>query len=197
MKTLALSLCLLLVPCWSLPSNAAEVPLKTVTLDAFMQGMVMGGISVPVVVPSAYEPAVLPKANVGYSYWMKPEDVAASNATGDLPGHNGYMYGKLSPNVGYDAQRDLFIGLEEPASIEKAKRQMADLVIERYRSGPYAIVLMSFATPDRKTVVYSMYVATNISTNVVYIALRPPGNSAEAGEKIWHELKGKLEKVSK
>jgi hypothetical protein len=172
-----------------------EINTKTVTVDVFMQGNVLGGINVPVIVPSEFEPAILPKANLGYSYWMRPEDVTHANASGQLPGQHGYMYGKLSPNVGYDARRDLFVGLEDPEALAKAKAQMPSLAIERYRFGAHPIVLFSFTSEDRKKFAYAMYVATNIDTNVVYIALRPPGNSQEVGEQIWNRLKASLVKV--
>jgi hypothetical protein len=197
MKHLLIALCVLLTACASPPRAKTDVPVKQVTLDAFMQGNVMGGINVPVLIPADFEPAELQKANFGYSYWMKPADVAAANATGDLPGQSGYMYGKISPNVGYDAQRDFFIGLEEPASLAIANTQMKEFKLGRYRYGSYAIALMSFSAGDNKGYVYAMLVATNIDTNVVYIALRPPGDSKEVGEQIWNQLKASLEKTTR
>ena len=172
--------------------NASDIAVKKVTLDEFMQGNVLGNIQVPVIVPTEFEPAKLSKANFGYSYWMIPGDVSASNTSGDLPEINGYMYGKLSPNVGYDSRRNIFIGVEDPESIAKAKKLMSDLTLERYKFGKHAVVLLSFSVKEKK--VYSMYVATNIDTNVVYIALRPPGNSHEIGDRIWNQLKESLEK---
>jgi hypothetical protein len=123
---------------------------------------VLGNINIPIVVPTEFEPASLPKANFGYSYWMNPSDVSASNASGNLPEKNGYVYGKLTPNVGYDARRNFFIGIEEPESIEQARRQMSGLTIERYKFGPYPIVLLSFSIGNKP--IYSMYVATKIDT---------------------------------
>lgn len=183
--------CVALLTLVATDGNAADLALKTVTVDEFMQGHVLGSINVPVVVPADYEPAALPNANFGYSYWMNPKDVAGSNATSDLPIQNGYMYGKLTPNTGYDATRDLFIGLEEPETIEKFKKLMTGMKLERYRFGPYAIALMQYSMQGNRA--YVMYVATNISTNVVYIALRPPGNSQEVGDQVWNRLKSLLQ----
>lgn len=183
--------CVALLTLVATVGNAADLALKTVTVDEFMQGHVLGSINVPVVVPADYEPASLPNANFGYSYWMSPKDVAGSNATRDLPIQNGYMYGKLTPNTGYDAQRDLFIGLEEPENIEKFKKLMTGVKLERYRFGPYAIALMEYSMQGNRA--YVMYVATNISTNVVYIALRPPGNSLEVGDQVWNRLRSLLQ----
>lgn len=194
MKHLFFSLCVAFMMLTSSVSNASEIAAKKVTLDEFMQGSVLGKINVPVIVPTEFEPAVLPKANFGYVYWMNPNDVSASNSSGSLPEQNGYMYGKITPNVGYDARKDIFIGLEDPESIERARRQMAGLTIARYKFGPHAIVLLSYAIGNK--LAYLMYVATNIDTNVVYIALRPPGNSQEIGEAVWKHLKSTLERVS-
>lgn len=192
MKHLILALCVAFFELTATVSNASDMAVKKVTLDEFMQGNVQGHINVPVIVPTEYEPAILPKANLDYAYWMNPNDVAASNASGDLPEKNGYMYGKLSLGVGYDARRNIFIGLEEPESIKKAKQQTSGLTMERYKFGKHAIVLLSYSI--EKKPVYSMYVATNIDTNVVYIALRPPGNSQKIGDQIWSQLKASLEK---
>jgi hypothetical protein len=192
MKNLIFALCAALAVLTAAAGNASEIAVKQVTLDEFMQGHVMGNIQVPVIVPKEFEPAKLPKANFGYSYWMKPGDVSASNTSGDLPETNGYMFGTLSPNVGYDDRRNIFIGLEDSDSIAQAKKILSELKLERYKFGKHAVVLLSFSMNGKRA--YSMYVATNIDTNVVYIAIRPAGNSREIGDSIWNQLKKSLEK---
>lgn len=191
-KILNFSLFVVFMALTATVSTAADMALKVVTLDEFMQGNVTGKINVPVVVPEAFKPAVLAKADLGYSYWMMPDDVATSDASGDLPGENGYMYGTLSPNVAYDAKNNIFTGLEERNYRMLAHILMPQMKIERYRFGSYPIVLVSTSIENK--LIYAMYVATKIDSNVVYIALRPPFNSEKNGKQIWDHLKTLLQR---
>lgn len=184
-------LLLLLLP---LAAGAEPAPLKTVPLGDFMQNQLRVPIGLPLPVPAEYEPAKLAAARVSYSYWMRPEDAEKANASGSLPADNGFMYGKISLDVGYDRAKDLFIGAEEPESIAKARKVFSAIELERYRFGEHAVLLMTLAAPESNKLVYAMYVATNIETNVVYVALRPANDSREVGDQVWASLKASLVK---
>jgi len=102
------------------------------------------------------------------------------------------MYGKISTNVGYDEKNKVFIGVNDPATLKKLKGTFPSVTIEHFNFGQYPVVLMSMSAPESGKVIYAMYVGLNISTNAVYLAFRPPGNSKEIGDYVWAELKKTL-----
>lgn len=162
---------------------------KSVPLDEFMQNQLSIKLPIPIPVVEAYQVAKLPGSPVGYSYWMRPEDVEAVKTSGDLPSEHGYMYGKITQNVGYDKPSDMFIGVEDPQSLAKAKPHFPTLTLERYQFDGHAILLVKMIQADTKKIVYAMYIATNLDTNVVFIALRSPRNSEEIGDAFFESAK--------
>ncbi|MDO8311590.1 MAG: hypothetical protein Q7T25_06595 [Sideroxyarcus sp.] len=87
------------------------IPAKRVSFDDFMYQSLSVSIPLTLLVPAEYELAKL-DAPVSYSYWMTPDSAKATEQTHDLPKSTGYMYGKLSLSVGYDATSDSFPGME-------------------------------------------------------------------------------------
>jgi hypothetical protein len=51
------------------------------------------------------------------------------------------------------------------------------------------VLVLTFTDPRSHKRAYAMYVATNIETNVVYVAFRPPANSSEIGDFVWEALR--------
>jgi hypothetical protein len=176
----------------SLSQARDPVELKSIPLDSFMQNSLAVSIPLSIPVPVAYEAATLRGSPVGYSYWMNPQDAKSVEKTGDLPAKNGYMYGKVSLDVGYDKSKDIFIGAEDPQSIEKAKTVFSDVKIERLKVADHAVLLVTMSQKQTGKFAYAMYVATGIDTNTVYVAFRPAGNSGEIGEFVWSALRQKL-----
>lgn len=172
-------------------ATAAEdtASFKTVQLDEFMQYQLSIKLPVPIPVVETYQVSKLSGAPVGYSYWMRPEDVEAVKTSGDLPAEHGYMYGKVTQSVGYDKSEDIFIGVEDPQSLAKAKSFFPTLTLERYQFDGHAILLVKMASVDAKKIAYAIYIATNLDTNVVYVALRPARNSEEAGDAFFESAK--------
>jgi hypothetical protein len=166
-----------------------SVKFKTVPLDEFMQNQLAIKLPIPIPVVEAYQASKLPGSPVGYSYWMRPEDVEAVKTSGDLPSEHGYMYGKITQSVGYDKSKDMFIGVEDPQSLAKAKSYFPTLMLERYQLDGHAILLVKMASADAKKIAYALYIATNLDTNVIYIALRPPRNSEEVGDALFEAAK--------
>lgn len=181
------------------PSAAAGEPikLKTLSIDTFMPQRLSVSVDVPVVVPADYELAVMPKASPFSAYWMKPQDVAAANQTGDLPAGNGYMQGKFSDGVAYDKARDVFAGADDAETLQQMQNHMGGfsaLTMERFSYGKYPVLLVTATAAGSGMRAYFMYIGINLDTNVVAVSLRPPGNSAEIGDHVWGELKKMLVK---
>lgn len=184
----------LLAPLCSLAREPLE--LKTVSLTEFMQDNLPTPIALPVPVPNDYEPASTPDAPLGYSYWMRPKDAQKASRTGKLPSKNGYMYGKISLEVGYDKDSDMFIGAEDPGFLSQAKSTFTSLTMERCRFESYPVLLFTAEMPGSRNLVYAAYVATGIDTNTVYLAVRPPKNSRAIGDQIFRALKASLSACS-
>lgn len=178
------------------PSSFAgeSLQLKTVSLTAFMRDELAAPIALPIPVPSDYEPASTPNAPIGHSYWMRPKDAKKATSTGNLPSKNGYMYGKISLDVGYDKDSDIFVGIEDPGSISRAKSSFSSLAIERCRFEDHPVLLLKAEISGK--LVYAAYVATGIDTNTVYLAIRPEKNSRAVGDQIFNALKGSLSACS-
>ena len=185
---LALLQLLLATATWA----AAPIELKSVPLDDFMHGQLAVSVKLAMPVPVAYEWASLKKTPAFSSYWMRPQDVAAAASSGDLPSDQGYMYGKVSSNVGYDADKKVFIGVDDPESLQKLKRMFPSVTIEHLTSGSHPVLLMATAAPDSGKLTYAMYIGLNVDSMTLFIALRPPGNSQAIGDYIWAELKSAI-----
>lgn len=164
------------------------IKIKAVRFDDFMRRSLAVSIPLSIPVPAEYEAAELPKAGIGQYYWMRPSDVAEANRTSDLPSGNGYMYGKVSPDVAYDKDKNLFVGVEDQASLQRMKAAF-QVSLERLHAGAHEVLLGTFMEPRSQKRAYFMYVATNIETNVVYVAFRPPANSQEIGDFVWEALR--------
>jgi hypothetical protein len=171
---------------------ADPVETKLVSVNEMMDNSLRIEIPVKVPVPAKYKIAQLKNANFGYTYWLRPEDVKEANASQRLPAEHGSMYAKITANVGYDQRRNLFIGLEEPEYQQQAKQVLKEYSLERRQAGGHQIVLLKATAIANDTRVYGMYVATNIDTNVVYIAYTPERNSQEVGDFVWHKLRETL-----
>lgn len=179
-------------------TRAAEpVDLRTLSLEEFMHGQVGVPIDVPVAVPAIYEWATISKAPVSYAYWMRPQDVAPAESSGDLPVEHGYMYGKISLDVAYDKRKDVFVGADDRSTMRKLKAAFPSIVTTRLKYGEHSVLLMSMHDHRLGKPIYVMYVGTNADTNVIYVAFRPPHNSKEIGDYVWASLAETLVKSSK
>ena len=183
----------LLLACAPLTVLAAP-PSQTrdVALADFMQRQLSAAPALPIPVPTEYEAATLPDTPVGYSYWMHPADVAEAAKSGNLPAERGYMYGKISTDIGYDRPNDRFIGLEDPAFLNQAKGVFSSLTVERCIFDGHPVALVTAETAGAGTVVYSAYVPMGVETNTVYLAYRPPANDRAAGDSLFARLRASL-----
>lgn len=190
---LSLSVIILL----GISSSHAKDPieLEMTQLNTFMQNSVRGFYPIVIPVPKDYI-AVDPEFDKSrYAFWMKPNDAKYFLKTDNFPKYNGHMYGKISTNVGYDQAKDFFIGVEEPDAIRKMEEHFSDIAMERVQVGTHAILLMKMLSKGENRIwIYAMYIATNIATNVLFVAYRPPNNSQMIGDFVWDRLKKELKK---
>lgn len=194
MKSTLRLVLLMLAP--TIAHAASAVAIKHIEFDAFMGKAISTSIKLPIPMPVEYEHAEFPRAPIDHSYWMRPEDVSKVVSSGDLPSENGYISGQISPNVGYDKTKDLFMGMEDPQSLSKLKTTFPTLSIDRYNYRGTPILLMRLVAPDSGKLVYAMYVALNIADNVAFITFRPAKNSREIGDSVWSALRENLLKAN-
>jgi hypothetical protein len=173
------------------------VELKLIPLNDFMQNLVEGTYPISIPVPVEYEAVLDDSSLEEYSYWMRKKDVKKAKRTGDLPVRKGFMFGKISLNVGYDSKEDIFINAEEPHNKSKFTSYFDDVHYERLRVGVHEILLIKFTDKKSKARAYTMYIATNIATNVIYIAYRPAKNSKNIGDFYWKKLMTEIKTSNK
>jgi hypothetical protein len=191
-KHSALSWILLLL---AASARAADpIATKSVPLDEFMHGQLNVAIKLPVTVPEEYEWAALSGVPASYSYWMRAEDVVGAASSGDLPAEHGYMYGKISLDVGYDRRKKQFVGVEDRSTMEQIRSAFPSVELNRFMYGEYPVLLLTMSDPSSGKAIYAMYVALNEGTNTVYVAFRPPQNSKQTGDYLWSVLKESLAK---
>lgn len=169
----------------------ACVPTRPMLFDKFMDQSLSASIPLTVLVPSEFEHVEQNRAPITYSYWMTSEMGAVAKKTGIIPTPAGFMYGKVSSNVGYDANKDIFIGAED---IEKQAREagFTNINVQRASSKGYALLFLEATDSRSDKNIYSVYVAMNVSTNVVFIAYRPPNNDRKIGDCFWAAFKDTL-----
>ena len=134
----------------------------------------------------------------GSSYWMRSSEVAAANATGDVHSAGGHMLGYISTSAAYDADRDVFVGADDPKSLAAAQALYPGLTHKRYRANDRAVLLMTAIDPPTGKHIYAAYFAAGGQGSfVVYIAFLPPGNSGAVGDFVWDKLRDNLEHASR
>jgi hypothetical protein len=188
----------LLLPCGAAFTGEAEtVCVKTtpVPFDEFMKGLLTMSVPLDVPVPKGYEPAPFGSEALAYSYWMLPKEASKARRSHDLPVRTGYMYGKLSLDVGYDARNDVFLGVEDAKEAFGAQG-MSDLHLERAKAGNHAILFMDVVLTKVDRKIYSMYIALNVATNAAYLTYVPPKNDRALGDCYWKNFKAAVRAAS-
>ena len=169
---------------------------KNLPLHDFMQGKLEGRYPLVVPVPVEYEAVLLEQASFSYAHWMRSEDAQTANETGELPAENGFSYGTISLGVGYDQEEDIFVGIEDPQFSKQIKQHLDDVLVERRWACDHALLLLKGTMKTNGAHIYSLYFATNISTNTVYVVFRPANNNKKVGDAYWRELLDGLEALS-
>ncbi|MCX6852153.1 MAG: hypothetical protein NTY98_24960 [Verrucomicrobia bacterium] len=86
--------------------NAADVEMKTVSIDEFFAGQLQP-LPLKLDIPKEYVHAKGLDVGESYTYWMLPQAIKPAAETGDLP-VTGYVWGKISLDVGYLAEQKKF-----------------------------------------------------------------------------------------
>jgi hypothetical protein len=157
------------------------VPFRTVPFDAFTRGNFTVSVPLEVPVPLEYELADFGSEAMGYAYWMLPKEVAKARKSHDLPAKTGYLYGKLSLDVSYDADQDFFRGVDPkdlPAGLFSNFRMFRATV------GGHALLFyeVTFDKLDRK--VWALYVSLD-GNQAAYLTYVPPKNDKRLGDCHW------------
>lgn len=155
-----------------------------IAFDAFMVDAVSVDAALTLRVPEGFRHAALGEEHEGYAYWMRSDAARRARGSGELPVDSGYMYGKVSMDVGYDRERDVFIGAEDLRStLEDAGFEVLD--IERTARNGHALLFLRVVQREGRKPIYALYAATGRDTTVVYLAWRPPGNDSRIGDCFW------------
>jgi len=175
----------------SLACAESCVKTRDVSFDDFMDHSLSVSIPLTIPMPVAYQHAPIEGAPSTYSYWMLPGETDSVQKTGDMPVKTGYVYGKISTDVGYDQSSDTFSGSEN------MKQQLEGhglhlISSERIKVNGYAIMLMQIMFKAKNMKIYSMYVGTNAGTSAVYVNFHPPANDIALGDCYWQALKSTL-----
>ena len=145
------------------------------------------------VIPAQYERAHFPNVPEDYSYWMPTGKVKAALESGDLPVDTGYLYSKISLDVGYDKEKNLFVGFEDQDVAAKMKEAgVKDFTWERADLQGYPAIFCRFKTPGTKQVLYSAYIAALSESLVFFVSYTPPIGDPAGGEKTWSRFRSAL-----
>ncbi|WP_395747526.1 hypothetical protein [Prosthecobacter sp.] len=175
--------------------HAAEVEMKTVSIDDFFAGQLQP-LPLKLDVPKDYVHAKGLEVDEGYTYWMLPKEIKPVAESGDLP-KTGYVWGKISLDVGWLAEQKKFSHEDDlKAQLAAAGHQLA--VQKRRDAGGFAVFasIVNFKLEDgSRRPVYSAYIATNIESNCIYLSYSPPADfSAAQAAKVWDKI---VESISK
>lgn len=94
-------------------TRAAANDYKRLSFDQFFDGQ-LEPIKLSLEIPAQYVHAEgLGVPDDSYSYWMEGREVAGVKETMALPSKTGYIYGKLSMEVGFDQKTNRFTNEED------------------------------------------------------------------------------------
>jgi len=165
--------------------RASNKDFRTMPLDAFMQSQLEGKFDIPIPVPTAYAPFKQDEM-LFYAYWMRPEDMARTRKTSDLPSNNGYLYGKLTESVGYDHEQDLFVGVEDAEALSAIAKEGMRFASRRYLYGQTPVLVLDFEAIGKHFC--GAYIVLDKFGNLVYLVYRPPGNDRKRCENFTQAL---------
>jgi len=163
------------------------VELRPVPLLEFMQDDLIQSYPINILVPTAYMAFEFEADAPGKYFWMRPKDAKKTEEKNDLPIKKGFMYGKITMNVGYDINKDLFMGIEDAETQKEMTAYFDELSVQRAEANGYPVLLVKMINKELKQPSYLMYIATKISTNAVVIAYIPPKYSVEKGDYVWQK----------
>ncbi len=175
--------------------RAADVPMKTVSIDEFFAGQLQT-LPLKLDLPKEYVHAEGLKVRDSYTYWMLPSEIRTVAERGDLP-QTGYVWGKISRDIGYLAEQKKF-SHEDDLKAELAAAGHELMAQKKRDAGGFAIIasIVSYKLEDgSQRLIYSAYIATNIETNCLFLSYSPPTDfSKEQAVKVWDTI---IESIAK
>lgn len=175
--------------------QAVDVAMKTVSIDEFFAGQLQP-LPLKLDVPKDYVHAEGLEVEDSYTYWMLPKAIKPTADTGDLP-QTGYVWGKISLDVGYIAETKKFTH-EAERKEELAAAGLALVSQKKRNAGGFAVIsyIVNHKQEDgSRRLIYSAYIATNIETNCIYLSYSPPSNfSKEQAAKVWDTIVDSISK---
>jgi len=163
------------------------VDLKPVPLLEFMQDDLIQSYPINILVPTEYQAFEFAADEPGKYYWMRPKDAIKAIKSDELPIKKGFMYGKITMNVDYDANKDLFIGVEDAETQKQMETYFDEFSMQRALVSGYPVLLIRMMHKEVKKPTYLMYIATKISTNVLVVTYIPPRYSVKKGDYVWEK----------
>lgn len=175
--------------------HAAEIELKTVSVDEFFAGQ-LKPLPLKLDIPKEYVHAKDLKVDESYTYWMLPQAIKPAADTGDLPS-TGYLWGKISLDVGYLAEQKKF-SHEDGLKAELAAGGHELVAQKRRDAGGYAVIasIVNYKLEDgSRRLIYSAYIATRIETNCIFLSYSPPSDfSKQQASQVWDRI---IDSISK
>ncbi|MFC5454185.1 hypothetical protein [Prosthecobacter fluviatilis] len=179
----------------TLSLHAADVPMKTVGIDEFFAGQLQP-LPLKLDVPKEYVHANGLELEDSYTYWMLPKEIKPAAESGDLP-KTGYVWGKISLNVGWLADQKKF-SHEDGLKAELAAAGLEMVAQKKRTVGGHAVIASTLnqkLEDGSRRLLYSAYIATNIETNCIYLSYSPPSDfSKEQAAKVWDAI---IDSISK
>jgi hypothetical protein len=159
---------------------------RPVPFDEFFNGR-LGSVPLRLPVPSTYQAVAVDSKDDTLHYWFPPDQAEQVRRTGDLPAGSGYVYGRLSRDVGYHSEHRAF-------DIEGRERDLGQLGftnvrMERARVNEHAVLFVEFVETKTGRKAYMAYVALNQGTAAAFVAFVPPGNVSLLGDCFWKYFK--------
>lgn len=170
--------------------NAADVGMKEVSIDEFFAGQLQP-LPLKLKIPKDYVHAKDLEVDETYTYWMLPQEIKPAAASGDLPAKTGYVWGKISTDVGYFAEQKKF-SHEDGLKVELAAGGHELVAQKKGDAGGFAVIasIVNYKQEaGSRRLVYSAYIATNIETNCIFLSYNPPSDfSKEQATQVWDAI---------
>jgi len=183
------------------PLCRAEEPIefKTVSLDDFTGGVPeylsvnnKKYFPINVDIPTIYN---FHRDSLGNKFWSSESDVERITQEGTPLQEHGFFKADVSLHVGYDARRNVFF--DAPNSDERdmkaalSKGGFRVTEFKRYKIKGFPILIIEAEGPnDRK--MRSVYVATRVETNVLFIYYAHRNPWSKWDDEVWTRFKSTL-----
>lgn len=166
---------------------------RTMSLATFMRTEFSSEVPLQVYVPEEYEHVDVEGQRPTYSYWMRPGMEANAANGGRLPIETGYMYGKLSSSVGFDAEAKTFIGIDDAEAAMKAIG-MSDIKIEQANNRGHEVLFLEAVHQEAGKKLFTAYIAIDgDATKVYFLTYASPNGEIAFGDCAWAKIRAALE----